>query len=293
MKSVFVPYVVIPGTAENEGERHEAGSEERTIVLCVELGNGSTFGGPGATGFAVESVDVTVGGEGAKANLIGWGEGGFPGGDALFPLLMGPAEQFNLLYAITFLRQSEADDIADTLRNDANWGKPASPVGGDMQRPVVIVVQGRPFDFFANTSTSLDDAKSLAYQTQTFRSRWNCVLDLSSTGQTETFEVSPDPPSIRDALPVPASPFPAASPKAARFQMDKAGTSTQTLAVAGSKRHTIGGLAERGQPMVTAARYRASTSILSVPKSYESAISIPAVPHPLQGGDSLLHLLPR
>ncbi|KAF8516344.1 TRAPP trafficking subunit Trs65-domain-containing protein [Gautieria morchelliformis] len=268
MKSVFVPYVVIPGRVEDEGERREAGSEERTVVLSVELGNGSSSGGPVSSGFAVEGIDVTVGGEGAKANLIGWGENGFQRGDSVFPMLLGPAEQFNLLYAITFLRQSEADDVADTLRSEANGEKLLSPVGADKQRAVSIVIRGKPFDFWSSKRSALDDPKGLAYPTQTFRSRWNCVLDLASVGHSETFEMSSDPPSAQDALPAPASPFPG-TPNTAKYPLEKSGTAH---AVAGSKRHTIGGLSERGQRLDPTARYRNSTSILNATPS-ESPIS--------------------
>ena len=84
MRTVFVPYVLLPETegtlaelddAEKERERREAGSAERTVVLCVEIENSgeSSIG----AGFVVEKVDVKIGGEGAKATLIGWGDGGF------------------------------------------------------------------------------------------------------------------------------------------------------------------------------------------------------------------------
>lgn len=271
MKSVFVPYVVLPDHAEDEGERREAGSEERTVVLSVELGNGSSSGGPGSTGFSVEGVDVTVGGEGAKANVIGWGEQGLYQSNNVFPLLLGPAEQFNLLYAITFLRQSEADEVADTLRSEAIGEKLPSPSGSDKQRPVAIVIRGKPFDFWSSKRSNLMDTKDLVYLTQTFRSRWNCVLDLSSASHGEPSKDSSDPPSANDALPAPASPFPDMTPNTTKHPLDKA-TAVQAHAVAGSKRHTIGGLSERAQRLNALSRYRNSTSILS-PAYTESPIS--------------------
>lgn len=274
MKSVFVPYLVVPGFLEDEGERREAGSEERTIVLSVELSNGSSFGGPGSTGFAVEDIEVIVGGEGARANLIGWGENGFQRSDTVFPLIILPAEQFNLLYAITFLRQSEADDVADTLRSEANGEKLPLPVGADKQRPVSIIIQGKPFDFWSSTQLPSVDAKDLAYPTQTFRSRWNCVLDLASVGHSEHFETSSDPPSAQDALPAPASPFPDMTPNTAKFPIEKH-RAVQAHAVAGSKRHTFGGLSEQAQRL-NVPRYRNSTSILHALAS-ESPISVTAM----------------
>ena len=272
MKSVFVPYVSIPGCDEDEEERRGAGSEERTVVLAVELGNGSSFGGLGSAGFAVEGVDVTIGGEGAKATLIGWAEKEFQQSDGIFPLLLGPAEQFNLLYAITFLRQSEADDVADTSRRDTNAEKLLSSVGPDRQRPVAIVIRGRPFDFWSSKRSALDDKKGLAYLTQSFCSRWNCVLDLASLGHNESFDDSSDPPSAQVALPAPPSPFPGMTSSAARNPLDKP-MNVQAYAVAGIKRHTMSGFPERSQRLNNTARYRYSTPVLNA-STNESPISV-------------------
>ncbi|KAF8585586.1 hypothetical protein K439DRAFT_1660229 [Ramaria rubella] len=279
MKSVFVPYVVIPGHDEDEGERREAGSEERTIVLSVELGNGSASRGPGSTGFVVEGVDVTVGGEGAHAILIGWGTNAFSENDVVFPLLMGPAEQFNLLYAITFLRQSEADDVADTLRSEASKENQTSSADAIKQRPVAIVIQGRPFDIGSSKHKTLSDTKGLTYPTQTFHSRWNCVLDLSSAGHSETFDVSSNPPSAEDTLPAPVTPFPA-TPKTARHPLDQLSSTTPSTQafVAGSKRHTFGGLSDHGQRLIPETRYRNSTPILNANMSESPISSMPNSP---------------
>ena len=53
----------------------------------------------------VEKADVKIGGEGAKATLIGWGDGGFSSDTAkkTFPLRIGPPVQYNFLYAVSFL----------------------------------------------------------------------------------------------------------------------------------------------------------------------------------------------
>ncbi|KIJ45123.1 hypothetical protein M422DRAFT_251317 [Sphaerobolus stellatus SS14] len=269
MKSVFVPYVAIPGTTEDEEERREAGAEERTVVLSVELANGSSFAGPGATGFNVENIEVSVGGEGAEAHLITWEKEGGQKGESVFPIIIGPAEQFNLLYAITFLRQSEVDEVADTLRQDANAERLRPSGRLDVQRPVSIIVQGKPFDLWASNEKGLRNLESqsletLSFPTKTFRSRWNCVLDLSPNSQGESFDGSYDQPSSADALPAPATPFPAATPTTARYFNDKSTVSTsipQDPIVAG-KRHTFGAVAEPAHRMFNAGSYRNSTSIL-------------------------------
>jgi len=283
MKSVFAPYVAIPGTTEDEDERREAGSEERTIVLSVELANGSPFSGPGSTGFNVEGIDVTVGGEGAIANLISWGQENYDKNKSIFPLLIGPAEQFNLLYAITFMRQSEADDIADTLRQEAKAERlrPAGP--GDLQRPVSIVVRGRPFDFWNSRDKILQSSQLLVYPTKTFKSRWNCILDLSSNGQTDTFDTFSDPPSSADALPAPATPFPVMAPITAghadKPTMASPMPMPRTAVVGGGKRHTFGGIMERLQ-RATPVPHRNSTPALAGSNTSGSPMSSrPNSPH--------------
>jgi hypothetical protein len=61
----------------------------------VEIEN-SGESGIGA-GFVVEKVDVKVGGEGAKATIICWGDGGSSSDAAkkTFPLKIGPLVQYN------------------------------------------------------------------------------------------------------------------------------------------------------------------------------------------------------
>src|SRR5262249_5428916 len=107
MRTVFIPYVLLPGIGEDDDERREAGSEERTVVLCVEIENTGESG----AGFSIEDVDIDIGGEGATATLIGWGDKGFAAGqDAkVFPLLLRTIEQYNLLYAVSFVHPSDAD----------------------------------------------------------------------------------------------------------------------------------------------------------------------------------------
>ena len=68
MRAVFFSYVLpeTEGTlaeldnAEKERERREAGSADRTVVLCVEIENSGEFGI--GVGVVVEKVDVKIGG---------------------------------------------------------------------------------------------------------------------------------------------------------------------------------------------------------------------------------------
>jgi hypothetical protein len=288
MKSVFVPYVAIPGTFEDEEERREAGSEERTIILSVELANGSVVAEPGSTGFAVEGIDVSVGGEGAIANLLTWGESGLQKSNSVFPLLIGPAEQFNLLYAITFLRQAESDEVADALRQEAHGERAGHVPRGDLQRPVAIIVHGRPFDFWSVREKVLDNSDDLTYPTQAFRSRWNCVLDLSTAGQADNFELSSEPLTDQDALPAPATPFPAKTPTTSKYPA----VSSQSTSISTTKRHTLGGPSGNLERLVTTNQFRNSTSVLSPSRSAESPMSIISPKSPAGGNGRFTPKLP-
>lgn len=187
-----------------ERELLEAGNEEHTVVLCVEVENG----GEASAGFAVESVKVTVGGEGAQTHLIGWGDTGFLQSDLVFPLRVGPHEQYNLLYAVTFTRSPEVDEFSLARGR----GLPGGPMMQDMQRAVAIIINGKPYEVMR--SEDYVDAplkpEELSYPTATFPSRWNCILDLSpQTNNIRRISSGPGEPQ-HEAMPTPASPFPGA-----------------------------------------------------------------------------------
>jgi hypothetical protein len=228
MRTLFVPYVFTSGA-----EEREAGNEERSVVLCVEVENSGESG----TGFSVEDVEVSVGGEGATSRLIGWGAGTDESPEtSIFPLQLGSVEQCNLLYALSFLHPSGANDLVIS-RTVARGAATAPAASADMQRSVAIIVKGRPCEISP-------DKKVVSYPTEPFLSRWNCLLDLSSSRQQGMQEYALDAPlSAQDALPTPTSPFPAASPRSqGAFENAHPISSMQTPAVAGSKRHTFWGL---------------------------------------------------
>lgn len=226
-------------------ELREAGNEEHTVILCVEVENT----GESMSYFSVESINVNVGGEGATTRLITWGDPAAPpsrtkSSEKMFPLYLGPREQYNMLYAVSFLKNPEADEFSLARGK----GLPGRPVVQELQRAVAIIINGRPFDIkhqAAHPSYSSSHLQPISYKrrsggtsaeslpplhgltnnpddfiypTHTFPSRWNCVLDLSAqpnnrsttsgpigTGSME----GPDAETmINDALPTPASPFP-------------------------------------------------------------------------------------
>ncbi len=88
--------------------------------------------------FQVEGVEVCISGTGASASFIGWGDSEL---DA-FPVDIGPREQLNLLYAVSFLRGPEVDEFS--LARPGGVGKrgPAD----ELQRAVTIHLITRPLD---------------------------------------------------------------------------------------------------------------------------------------------------
>ena len=193
MRSVLCPAVVIPGDIEDEQEANETGSEERTIVLCVELENT----GESKLGFQIDNVAVAVSGEGARAKLISWGEEAFERPESIFPLHIGAREQFNLLYAVSFLRPTDEQDGLSF--------NPARPPNDRLLRSVSIAIKGRPFETQAESS-------EMIYPSLPFVTRWSCTLNLQSPPQVPPHR-STSPDIAQDALPAPPSPFPTSSPR--------------------------------------------------------------------------------
>ncbi|KZW02004.1 hypothetical protein EXIGLDRAFT_665742 [Exidia glandulosa HHB12029] len=194
MRSVHSPAVVIPGDVEDELELREIGSEERTIVLCVELENT----GESKLGFQVDSIGVQVSGEGARAKLIAWGERAFDEPESVFPLQVGAREQFNLLYAVSFLRPTDGQETAPHAPN--------RPPGDPMLRYVSIAIKGRPFE-------TRGEGSELLYPTPPFVTRWSCSVSLLAGSSSDR---PSSPFGGQDALPAPPSPFPTSSPRTHR-----------------------------------------------------------------------------
>ena len=239
MRTVFVPHVLLPRNPsaserdqnacdfENGNEEREAGNSERTVVLCVEVEN-SGESGP-TMGFSLERLDVKIGGEGATTRLIGWGECAFDSNteNHIFPLLIGSMEQYNLLYVVSFW--STPNDQEDLLLTGQGIND-----GGELQRAVAITVYGRPY----LTSEVKDESNILSFPTQTFSSRWNCILDLSSKPCEEPVDFH-ETSVGRSALPEPPSPFPGRTTLSSLFS-SRVPTTPTPQAIAG-KRHTLPG----------------------------------------------------
>ncbi len=202
MRTVFVPFMSFSGNNEKEEDLPEAGSEERTVVLCVEIENPGDSG----AGFAVEQIQVGVSGEGARIRLIGWGEG-FEDPEKVFPLLIRSTEQYNMLYEVALLRPAEESDAHLPARSRISAD--STGLGFGFQRPVSINIIGRPFHT-QRDGHKLQDVPS--YMTSSFSSRWNCILDLASSRQRRPMEISTNGHPGRSVLPTPPSPFPPFSP---------------------------------------------------------------------------------
>ena len=252
MRTVFVPYVLFPeadadvpwesnvSAADNveewDRERREAGNDESTVVLCVEIENS----GESEMTFVVESVDVFISGQGAKTTLIKWGDRG-----TIFPLPIATMEQYNLLYAVTFVQPPDGDDVNAI-------GKKR---GGDLQRAVSITINGKPRE---------DRGPLVVHPTQTFSSKWNCVLDL---GANINKDLPPEGTYVanRDALPTPASPFPGRDSASTILAIPAQPREDQKLsAVSGSRQHTIDATAVGpGRIPKSPVNYRSSTALLN------------------------------
>ncbi|KAG8846765.1 hypothetical protein FRB96_001790 [Tulasnella sp. 330] len=252
MRTTFVPQLILSGSSElDDWEDH--GSEERTVILAVEVENA---GNESHRGFEVEGIKVTVGGpaDGAKAILIGWGSGpnskplyGEEAEKVIFPMRIKSVEQYNLLYAVYFSGQAPGSAAWPSSNSlGSNGGRVP-----ELQKPMSIVVSGRPWDpevakprFGRMRGASLPPTKA-------FTSRWSSLLDLAATSQLA--EDRPATPlSALDTMPVPPSPYPtsteAPSTAARRPNSLKSFQSAEVSPVspvAGSKRHTIAGLQQQ------------------------------------------------
>ncbi|KAM6501156.1 TRAPP trafficking subunit Trs65 domain containing protein [Amanita muscaria] len=247
MRTVFVPYMLLSrrvaswsDNGEDERDKREAGNEERTIVLCIEIENSSESGPH--IGFEVEKVDVQVGGGDAEAHLIAWGEASFLEADEskIFPLRINSSSQYNLLYAVWFLHPP---DELNTLPFAGNHG--AMSIKSDLQRAVAIYIHGKPYEK-RSQSVMTDDAPALLYPTQTFSSRWNCVLDLGVRDQQNLDIIDTTDPSnptnkYPNVLPEPASPFPLSSARSGGFTSpsQSPATTPRSSLIAGTQRLSL------------------------------------------------------
>ena len=270
MRTIFVPYVLIPGAEADDDERREAGSEERSVVLCVEIENT----GESSKDFEVESVKVNVSGEGASSRLISWGKAlAEMEPEAVFPLRLRPMEQYNLLYSVTFLHPI---DSADPLLGRAAPPMTA-PQPSDLQRSVSIIIRGRPCEVIEGT---------LSYPTDAFNSKWNCLLNLSPHQQTDLGDYQLNEPlSVGDALPNPASPFPVSSPRAqVDFERNHPISSSRSPAIGGSKRHTVSGLSGRRNTIPSPIKVRfslpAGVTATSTPSTSAPKTAVPMATSP-------------
>lgn len=252
MRTVLVPYVLFPepdadvpwesnvSAAENaeewDRERREAGSDESTVVLCIEIENS---GESGMT-FFVERVDVFISGQGAKTTLIKWGDS-----QNIFPLPIASMEQYNLLYAVTFVQPPDADDVNTIAKKKA----------GELQRAVSITISGKPRE---------DRGSSVVDPTKTFSSKWNCVLDL---GVNINKDLPPDGghTTTRDALPTPASPFPGRDSTSTLLAASiQPGNDQRLSSVSGSRQYTADAtIMTSGRVPKSPVNYRSPTAMLN------------------------------
>ncbi|KEP55844.1 AMMECR 1 domain protein [Rhizoctonia solani 123E] len=280
----FVPHAF---TDDDFAEHDEATGEEHSVVLSIELENS----GGQDSGFLVEKVQVTVNGEDTQTRLLG---------STMFPLPLRSRDQYNLLYAVMFMLPP---DLLDAASGRAHNRRDSIPVTRDsfMHRVVTIVVTGRPFDL-AKHDMSSQNVQDLGMRTKPFDARWHCPLDLFAMSQQSAArhnrpQSMADPASIdlaRDIYPVPPSPFPSVMSQRRNMGTPQSGSNPlapfssasmtpdgssfssvfggpvelPSATVAGSKRHTIAGLASlaaKRSSLHTSVNQRASTPVIVPP----------------------------
>lgn len=221
MRTIIVPQLFLP---EGTDDEQEASGDESTVVLSIEIENP----GDSDAAFSVDAIDVYLKNEASKIRMIGWGEEGFADPSKVFPLLIRPAEQYYLLYAVTFLRSPELELSQNGER--------------EYTKMVSFNIIGRPFTVKGSDFASMSADDELLHITSPFLSRWNCRLDLDPRRR----ESMPPPETTSDGapnvIPVPPSPFPAASPRAQQAQDQASALSAvQVNVTTGPKRHTFAG----------------------------------------------------
>lgn len=295
----FVPHAF---TDDDFAEHDEATGEEHSVVLSVELENSAGHN----SGFLVEKVQVTVNGEDTQTRLLG---------STSFPLALRSHDQYNLLYAVMFMLPPDLLDAANSGHSLSKRGSyPPGSRDTFMHRMVTIVVTGRPFDL-GRQDVSSGETQDLGMRTEPFDSRWHCPLDLVAMAQqnaarpTRAPSVTSPATSVgpnREVYPVPPSPFPSVMNQK-RFSgasshanagpmsgssMTPDGSSFSSIfgaqaefpsaTVAGSKRHTIAGLASLAAKRASFPQMmnqRASTPVMVPPAlSVNSSRFVPTPP---------------
>ncbi|ELU41942.1 AMMECR1 domain-containing protein [Rhizoctonia solani AG-1 IA] len=281
----FVPHAF---TDDDFAEYDETTGEEHSVVLSIELENS----GGQDSGFLVEKIQVTVNGEDTQTRLLG---------STKFPLPLRSRDQYNLLYAVMFMLPP---DLLDAASGRTRSRRDSIPVTRDsfMHRIVTIIVTGRPFDLTRHDMSS-QDLQELGMRTKPFDARWHCPLDLfamsqQSAARSNRPQSMVDPVSVdpsRDIYPVPPSPFPSVmsqrrntgtphssghpftgpfsgssmTPDGSSFSSVFGGpVELPSATVAGSKRHTIAGLASlaaKRASLPTSISQRASTPVTVPP----------------------------
>ncbi|KAG8755865.1 hypothetical protein FRC12_010753, partial [Ceratobasidium sp. 428] len=298
----FVPHAF---TDNDLADHDEDAGEEHSVVLSIELENSAGHN----SGFLVEKVQVSVNGEDSQTRLLGSTD---------FPLALRSHDQYNLLYAVMFMLPPDMLDHAPGV-HPLNRRDSYPPIARDsfMHRVVTIVVTGRPFDLNRQNISSRD-TQDLAVRTEAFDSRWHCPLDLIAMAQQNAARSTRGPSTVspltsvgpnRDVYPVPPSPFPSVvsqkrnsgTPQSASNQFTGPMSASSTTpdgssyssvfggapelpsaTVAGSKRHTIAGLASlaaKRASLPQAVSQRASTPMMAPPTlSLNSPRFVPTPP---------------
>lgn len=242
------------------GERRGVGGEAAIEGMAISVEVAGT--GERGDGFEVERVELLVTG-GAGAGDVEVTELA-AGRTEPFPILLGSKnDQFNFLYSVTYTGRNETSAVDElplpqpvpiyvatspsqrfTARpgdvHPSSFAEPPPPIPSKSNawiREVVIVVTGRPVRTDrSGYSVPNGEEATKEYPTTSFESRWDCILDISPfalRAQSHRASFTPHPP------PHPLTSF---SPPN-RHSTPRSRPPPPLEAIAGSKRHTIAGLA--------------------------------------------------
>ena len=302
------------GEMQGEGmalcvEVEGGGSEGGAYGFLVESLEVEVSGGSGASDVEIKSIDegvtfpVVLGAMDQYNFLYSVNFTGQPIDASPFspPPIVPPFPVAISIFAATSPSQRFSAKFGDVRASDLLESTPAVPIKEDSiwMRNVAIIVTGRPVKLSSGGSVEQGGARSLTNRskssavvvhtpesladsspTASFASRWNCTLDISPfalRAQSRTASFYPSPSETAGPLPATAI---------SRFSVASAPSYRQPSkrpvfeAIAGSKRHTISGLAsltaktaETTLRNAQAATYRSASASRGLP-------SVPDLPTP-------------
>jgi hypothetical protein len=230
MRNLVLPQL-IDHSGASSGD-HDDG--EKQVVLCVEIENPPE---DMDHSWEIEGVGVEIGGKGGKATAELACD---PVSDqaSTFPIRLAPVEQYNLLYAVSIASSSDPMEMGS---DDAQAQAVLRHLGtGELQRPVAITVNAHP----VRRNTAVNDSDTLQ-PADTFVSRWNCTLDLTSYYASAS---APNAANYRTSMTAALAPSAPAAGKKSRYNRPPHLASLALNQIAGDRRYSLASLLQGDVP---------------------------------------------